>query len=117
LGSKPIPKKTATMDWSGKFRLLLHHSMIARFISQKKVNWYIGTRGISEINLSDSMQRWNGEYGITLSVSGINSKTNGFQKTSSRREAIRVFNTVFESAHTGVTTIVRGSMLKWFLLR
>jgi len=48
LGLKSIPKKTVTMDWSENTRLLLHHFTIAGLISQKKVKWYTGTRGISE---------------------------------------------------------------------
>jgi len=79
-GSKPIPKKTAIMDRSGKFRPRRHRSMTAGLTSQKKVKLYIGTRGILALNHSGSMEQWNGVYGITPLVSGITWETNGSQE-------------------------------------
>ena len=116
LGLRSIPKKTVTMDWSENSRLLLHHSTIARLISQKKVKWSTGTRGISVLNLLDSMQRWNEEYGITLSVSGISSETNGFQKSDLRVSDHTRSSRPYSNQLIPWWRQLSGSMQKWFLL-
>jgi len=110
-----IPKKTATMVWSGKFRQQLHHSMTARLTSQKKAKLYTGTRDISVLNLWGSMQPWNGVYGITLLVSGINSETNGSQENDLLVKDPTPLSRLFSNRLILWSRLLHECMLKWSL--
>ena len=80
----------------------LHYSQVD--LSKEGV-WSTVTRGISVLNLSDSMQQWNEEYPIDIWDILRNKRIS--KKRSPGERLYADIKTVFKSAHSMVTTIVR----------
>ena len=116
-GLRSIPKKTAIMVWSGNFKLQQHHFMTVRLICQKKVKWYTGTRDISALNLSRSMQPWNGMCGIIPLASGIYSETSESQENDLPAKDLTPLSRPFSNRLIPWLQLLQGYMRKWSLLR